>query len=163
MISCINEGLAITDEMLYGYIVGKNPDLFEPHVADYCGVLANLSYQNRQIHLGIYFFNTSYKLGTHYYTHKIAESLRMGYFNGKLSAITTHELYSIWYYNYVACFWLGKKDKCVEILNELYSLVIENIILKYEIDGIYGFFREMISHLGNDEINQKFDSLFLSA
>ena len=158
-LQCIQDGYSPTDEMIYSYIVGNHEDLFEPHVGDYCDVLRNLEYHRNSTHLATAFLHKSFQYGKHYYTHKICESVRVGYLLGEKYEISDHNIYCVWYYNYVACFWLGKYDECVDILNEYYELVRLNHGLLCHLCGIYYFFREMISYLGNHQIMEKYDAI----
>jgi len=158
-LQCIKDEYCPTDEMLYAYIVGKHPDLFEPHVGDYCDVLRNLIYHRNSTHLTSAFLHKSFQTGNHYYTNKVAESVRIGYLKGEIREISDHDTYCIWYYNYVACFWMGKYERCENLLYEYYSLLIQKPNLKTHLKSIYGFFKEMISYLGNKEIIQKYDDL----
>jgi hypothetical protein len=160
-LQCIKDEYCPTDEMIYAFVVGNRPELFEPHVCDYCDVLRNLVYHRNSIHLASAFLHKSFQMGNHYYTNKVAESVRVGYLKNEIREISDHDMYCIWYYNYVACFWMRKYERCGELLWEYYSLLVQKENLRNHLRNFYGFFKEMISYLGNSEIIQKYDEMFL--
>ena len=155
----IGENLAPSDEMIYAYIVGGNHHLFEPHVGDYSDVLRNLDYHRNSTHLACAFIHKSFEQANHYYTHKVCESMRLGYLKGIIKEIRDHDVYCIWYYNYVACFWMGKYGRCRELLEEYYGILSGSQDLQNHLKSIYGFFRQMMQYLGNVEIMIRYDNL----
>jgi hypothetical protein len=158
-VKCIHDGYSATDEMIYSFVVGSNHHLFEPHIGDYADVLKNLLHHKNSTHLAMAFLHKSFQEGNHYYTHKVCESIRKGYVLGETLQISHHDTYCVWYYNYVACYWLGKYYECEQILNEYYEIVSNQPELLEHLCGVYYFFREMISYLGNESIVNHYDNL----
>ena len=73
-------------------------------------------------------------------------------------------MYKTWYYNYVACYWLGKKDatiraKCLTILEEYLEIVRTNEVFKDCLAAFYKHFRKNILFIHNDDIVRKYDEL----
>lgn len=155
LLTSIEEGLAPTDEMIYSAIISQNNGLIEPHVGDYCDVLRNISYNRGSTHLAVNFLNRSFKEGNHYFTYKTAENLRGGVIKGSIHP-SISDMYNIWYYNYVANYWLGNRDYCRTILLELYEIGSQNEELRDHIRGMRDFLLSMISYLNDSEINEKF-------
>lgn len=158
--NAINIGRAPTEEMVYSIIVAEHLHLFEPHVGDYEDVLHNVLYSRNNINLILNYLCWSFDKGYHYYTHKICENLRKGFFKGEIQ-FTSEYLHSIWYFNYVACYWLKKKDYCKELLEEYYEILLKNENQKMYVNYIWNFFRNMIVYIDNDEIISKYDALFI--
>jgi hypothetical protein len=48
---CLNNGFAVTEEMIYGYVLGNNPELFYPYIGDYCESLINFEGIHKNIWL----------------------------------------------------------------------------------------------------------------
>lgn len=48
---CLNNGFAVTEEMIYGYVLGSNPELFYPYIGDYCESLINFEGIHKNIWL----------------------------------------------------------------------------------------------------------------
>ena len=158
--NAIKVGRAPTDEMIYATVVADNLDLFEPHIGDYPDVLHNVLYNRNNTYLTISYLKWSFEKGYHhYYTHKIAENLRKGLLQSVIT-LNSENLHNIWYYNYVACFWLQKKDYCKELLEEYYEILLKDENQKNYVKGLWPFFRSMIDYIHNDEIMNKYDSLF---
>jgi len=155
LLSSISENLAPTDEMIYSTVIARNNDLVEPHIGDYSDVLRNLSYNRGSTYLTVNFLNKSFSEGNHYFTYKTAESLRIGY-QKKAIDLSIDTIYSVYYYNYVANYWLNQKDNCKIILLELYDLGFQNINLKNHISEKIDFLLSMIEYLHDEEIMEKF-------
>jgi hypothetical protein len=151
----ISEGLCPTDEMVYSVVIARNNHLFEPHIGDYCDVLRNISYNRGSTHLTINFLNRSFQEGNHYFTYKVAENLRKGVLQDAIHP-SMEQVYNIWYYNYVANFWLGNREYCKTILYELYSLGSKWEDLGNHIRKIRGFLLSMIDYLHDEDIIEKF-------
>jgi hypothetical protein len=48
---CLNNGFAVTEEMIYGYVLGTNPELFYPYIGDYGESLINFEGIHKNIWL----------------------------------------------------------------------------------------------------------------
>lgn len=154
----ITEGLCPTDEMIYSVVIARNNSLIEPHIGDYSDVLRNMSYNRGSTHLAINFLNKSFQEGNHYFTWKVAENLRKGVLQNSIHP-SIEQIYNIWYYNYVANFWLGNREYCKTILYELYGLGSRNEDLGNYIRGMRGFLLSMIEYLHDADITEKFRGL----
>jgi len=151
----ISEGLCPTDEMIYSVVIARNNSLIEPHIGDYSDVLRNMAYNRGSTHLAINFLNKSFQEGNHYFTWKVAENLRKGILQNSICP-STDQVYNIWYYNYVANFWLGNREYCKTILYELYSLGSQRVDLGNHIRGMREFLLSMIEYLHDSDISSKF-------
>lgn len=149
-------GFAITDEMLWARIIGLHPNLFVPYFGDYGDCLRNIRYVRSNTHLAINFLLTSFQKGTHYYTHKAAEALRLGYFN-KTVSLSAKETHDVWYYNYVACYWLGNHSHCKVILKEFYEILNERKDVAGYLKSVFDFFKYMIGYINDPELVNSFD------
>lgn len=155
----LREGYAPSDEMIFAMIVGKNHDLFDPYFGDYGEMLYNTLYVRRNQHLAINYLNISFDRGTHYQTHKCAESLRMGLMTNHFS-VDTLTKFNIWYKNYVACFWLNKHDYCKQILFELFDLATSDKDLLHHIKHLQSFIENNIKYLEDENVINRFKLLF---
>ena len=157
--NAIQIGRAPTEEMIYSIVVAENLDMFEPHIGDYEDVLHNILYNRNNTHLTIYYLNWSFYKSYHYYTHKISENLRSGFLK---SAIQIHSdnIHNIWYFNYIACYWLNNRDYCKQLLEEYYEILLKNENQTKYVKDIWGFFRHSIQYLDDVEILNKYDTLF---
>ena len=160
IISSINQNLALTDEMVYAYVVGKNPNLFNPYFGDYSEMLKNVLYVKNNAHLPVLFMYTSFNCGNHYYTSKVCDALTKGLIENFFN-LSLNDTFNVWYNNYVANYWLNNKQKCKNIINELYDMCLINNDMKSYIDSKYNFFITNISYLNDEELTQKFKTLFL--
>lgn len=153
---CCNNGFAPTDEMIFSYVVGKNQDLFYPYVGDYSSVLKNILYIREYLYLALRFLEESFQKGSHFYTSKITESIRIGYLKGEFN-LSNKEVYDVWYYGYVSNYWLNKKEKCKNLLEELYEIACLRKDVSDYIKSIFDFFKYMISYIEDKELVNKFD------
>jgi len=157
--NAINVGRAPTEEMVYSIVVAENLDLFEPHIGDYEDLLHNILYNRNNTYLTLNYLNWSFDKGYHYYTHKISENLRKGFFKGTIQ-LPSDTLHKIWYFNYVSCYWLNKKHYCKEILEEYYEILLKSENQKKHVHSIWSFFIKAIQYLQDDEIMNKYHGLF---
>jgi len=155
----INIGCAVTDEMIYSVVVAENLNLFEPHIGDYGDVLHNIICNRNNTWFSVNYLNWAYNNGHHYYTHKICENLRKGIFEHNIG-VGQSEIHKIWFYNYVACYWLNKRDTCLEILEEYYDLLLNNEPQRNYVASIWSFFKSMIDYMHNSELMSKYESFF---
>ncbi len=153
---CSNNGFAPSDEMLFSYVIGKHPNLFDPYFGDYSSVLRNQLYVRENSYLASKFLEVSYERGNHFYTVKASESLRIAYLKKELD-LSAKDIHDIWYYGYVANYWLNNRDKCTSLLEELYDIACVRKDLADYIGSVFDFFKYMISYIGNDTLVNKFD------
>lgn len=158
IIESINDELAPTDEMMYACVVGKNHDLFNPYFGDYGEMLKNVLYVKNNEYLAIRFMNNSFNSGTHYYTAKACEALKTG-FDEKYFDLTTEQIFNVYYYNYVANYWLGNREYCVDILNKLYNICEHNENVKNYVKDRRKFFIDNISYLNNNQLLTKYENI----
>lgn len=149
-------GYAPTDEMIYAYVVAKNMNLFMPYFCDYREVLKNIKYVTAAVSLAYNYLSQSFLKGTHFQTTAAAEAIRLGWLN-KCFTLGANEIYQTWYYNYVANYWLGNREHCKHILNELYEIACADTSVQSYISSVFDFFRQMISYIGDDALVAKFD------
>lgn len=157
--NAINIGRAPTEEMVYSIVVAENLDMFEPHIGDYEDVLHNILYNRNNTRLTLHYLNWSFQKGYHYYTHKISENLRLGFLNGVIQ-LHSEKIHNIWYFNYVSCYWLNKRDYCKQLLLEYYEILLKSENQKKYVNNIWGFFINAIQYLHDDEIMSKYHGLF---
>jgi Bacterial protein of unknown function (HtrL_YibB) len=158
ILDSINDELAPTDEMVYAYVVGKNPELFTPYFGDYSEMLKNVLYVKNNAHLAINFMNISFNCGTHYYTMKVCEALKKG-FDKEYFNLSIEHIFNVYYYNYVANYWLGNKERCVIILEQLYDICQTNENMKNYVKDRRDFFMKNISYLNNKSMINKYDDI----
>lgn len=155
-VSSVEKGLAPSDEMIYASIVAECKELFHPHVGDYSDVLRNLPYIKKNADWAMAFLQATFDNGKHSWTYKLAEKIRLGIVN-KAIHLSYQDTYKVWYYNYVANYWLGNREHCKEILDEFYVLLKDNKELACHLKSVYLHFRENIIYLNNTEMVNKFD------
>lgn len=152
----LDQSLTPTDEMIYSVVITENRDLIEPHIGDYGDVLRNLSFYRNNYDWVLSFLKISFDESNHYWTHKICEKLRLGYKN-KSIILKTDEIYTIWYYNYVANYWMNKHDYCKIILEEFFLLLPNNPDLSMYLKDVYNFFKQNISYLNDIALIEKYE------
>jgi hypothetical protein len=157
-INALNEDLAPTDEMIYSYVIAHNHQLFDPYTGDYGGCLKNLLRIRDYDYLAINFLERSYELGNHYYTWKTADSLRAGYLQKNID-LSAENVYKVWFFNYVANFWLRRMDYCKFILRELHDIAFRRDDVHLHIRGVHDFFISMIRYVDDESIIQLFDKV----
>ena len=148
--------MAPKDEMVYSYVISYNPELFDPYCGDYNSCLLNISRTRGYQYLAFSFLQKSFDKGNHYYTWKIAENLRRGFLNGDIT-ISTAEIHTVWYYNYVANFWLQNRDYCWTLLDEYYTIASNMEDVANHIRENFHFFKSMISYMDDKTLIAKFD------
>jgi len=153
---CVDNGFAPSDEMLFSYIVGKNPDLFDPYFGDYCSVLKNQLYSRERHYLAHNFLAVSFSKGNHFYTAKASDSIRIAYLKNELD-LSGKDIHDTWYYGYVANYWLNNKEKCIILIEELYEIACIKKDLESHIRSVFEPFKHMISYIGNESLVNKFD------
>jgi hypothetical protein len=136
LVNAVNIGRAPTDEMIYSVVVAENLDMFEPHIGDYPDVLHNILYNRANAFFTMNYFCWAYERGYHYYVHRIAENLKGAYYH-KTIGFSREDLYKVWYYNYVACFHLGRMEYCVCLREEYLEIfnMQENCVEVWDIMG----------------------------
>ena len=157
-VNALNEEMAPTDEMIYSFVIAHNPHIFQPYVGEYGYCLRNLLRTRGSQHLVFPFLQTAFDRGMHDYTCSIAEGLRRAYQCGEIQ-LSAEDVHKTWYYYYVASFWLQKRDRCRELLNEYYAIGKEREDVGNHIRGSIEFLRHMISYMGEQEIIDKFETI----
>lgn len=158
-INAVNEEMAPTDEMIYSFIIAHHYNLFEPYVGEYNFCLKNLLRTRGSCdNLVFPFLQHSFDVGKHEYTCSVAEGLRKGYLSNEIS-LSAYDVHRTWYFYYVASFWLHRRDLCIELLNEYYTIAKNREDVAIFIRGISGFLRDMISYIGDQDIVNKFVSI----
>jgi hypothetical protein len=157
--NAIDIGTAPTDEMIYSVVVSENLHLFEPHVGDYPDVLHNVVYNRHNAYYTMNYFNWAFNKGHHYYTHRIAENLRGAYYHNTIGYGCV-DLHKVWYYNFVACLSLDKRDYCVKLLEEYYGILEEKEEQRNYVKGLWSEFKNNIVYLEDAEIMRKYDAMF---
>jgi len=152
----LHAGMAPTDEMIYSYVISYTPELFDPYTGEYGACLKNIMRTRRDEWLVLTFLQISFDKGNHYYTWKTADNLRRGFLNGDIT-LSTEDIHKVWYYNYVANYWLQKQDYCWTLLDEYYAIALEREDVANHIRGIFDFFKSMISYMDDKEIVARFD------
>ena len=153
----LNENLAPTDEMIYSYVIAHNYELFDPYTGDYHQCLKNLIRTTDSDYLALGFLQSSYDVGNNFYTWKTADSLRAGYLQQNIN-LSAENVYKVWYFNYVANYWLQRHDYCKFILRELHDIACKREDVGSHIRGVRDFFIPMISYIGDDSIVKLFDN-----
>ena len=154
-IDALNENLAPTDEMIYSYVIAHNHSLFDPYSGNYGECLKNLVRVRGSEYLAIGFLDRSYELGNHYYTWQTADGLRAGYLHNEIS-LSAENLYKVWFFNYVANFWLNRHDYCKFVLRELYKISRQRKDVENYIRGVRDFFIPMISYVNDESVIEPF-------
>ena len=155
-LNSITAGFAPTDEMIYSYVIAKNSGLFAPYFGDYGEVLKNMLYVRENSYLALNFLHASFSKGTHYMTIRAADALRMGYFNKEIH-LSGKDIHDIWYYDYVANYWLGNLENSKQLLRELYDIACVNTETASHIRSVFDFFKHMISYVNDADLVNKFD------
>lgn len=71
--------------------------------------------------------------------------------------LSNKEVHDVWYYGYVSNYWLNKKEKCKNLLEELYEIACLRKDVSDYIKSIFDFFNYMISYIEDKELINKFD------
>jgi len=156
LIQSIKEEMAPTDEMIYSYVIAHNSNLFDPYIGDYGFCLKNLLRTRGSTHLVFPFLQKSFDKGLHVYTQTICNSLRSAYKASELQ-LSAEDVHKTWYYNYVAHFWLQKRDECYVILNEYYEIAKEREDVRNHIKNSLDFLQSMIQYMGDENLTNKFN------
>jgi Bacterial protein of unknown function (HtrL_YibB) len=155
-LQALKEEMAPTDEMIYSFVIAHNPHLFEPYIGEYGYCLKNLLRTRGSHHLVFPFLQKSFDKGNHYYTQTLCESIRAGY-KAKEIELSAEDVHKAWFFNYVASFWLGKRDQCHIILNEYYEIAKEREDVANYIKHALDFLQSMINYLGDENLTNKFE------
>lgn len=155
-LNAINEEMAPTDEMIYSYVIAHQPHLFDPYIGEYGFCLKNLLRTRGSHHLIFPFLQKAFDKGNHAYTTTICDSIRAG-FKAKEFDLSAEDIHKVWYYNYVACFWLKKRDYCYFLLNEYYDMGKEREDVANHIKNSLDFLLSMINYMGDENLTNKFE------
>lgn len=110
-----------TDEQVFGFIVGRNRDLFTPYFGDYGEMLYNLPYVRRNEHLAIWYLEKSFAIGTNYLTFMAADALRKGHHSGCIT-LSPQVIFDVWYKGYVGAYWINNRQYAKELIYELLEM-----------------------------------------
>lgn len=154
-VNALDKRLTPTDEMIYSVVVANDPDLFDPYIGEYGDCLKNLVRIRDSFHLVFPFLEYVFDIGNHYYTKSICNSIRMAYFEKEIQ-LDCEKVHRVWFYNYIANYWLNDKDECVKLLDEYYEIGISREDVKCHISNTLNFILENIKYLDNEKINNKF-------
>lgn len=154
----LKEEMAPTDEMIYSFIIAHNPNLFDPYVGEYGDCLRNLLRTRGSHHLVFPFLQKAIDKNMHEYTISIANGLRDAFNNGEIG-LTAENIHKVWYYNYVASFWMQKLDGCRELMNEYYKIAKSRDDVATHIRSCMCDMRHMISYLGEPELLYMFENI----
>lgn len=155
-LQALKEEMAPTDEMIYSFVIAHNCNLFEPYVGDYGYCLKNLLRTRGSNHLVFPFLQKAFDRGNHEYTASMCEGLRAAYQHNDIQ-LSAEDVHKTWYYNYVANFWLKKRDHCYTLLNEYYEIAKGREDVRNHIRHCLNFLKSMINYLGDENMNNKFE------
>jgi hypothetical protein len=155
-LQAIKEEMAPTDEMIYSYVIAYHHNLFDPYIGEYGYCLKNLLRTRGSHHLVFPFLQKSFDKGNHMYTNALCDSIRAAYKTNEID-LSAEDLHKTWYYNYVACFWLQKRDICYTLLNEYYEIAKQREDVRNHIHHCLDFLKSMINYMGDDSLTKMFD------
>ena len=141
--------------MIYSVVVAQNIDLFDPYIGEYGDCLKNLIKIRDSFHLVFPFLEHVFKIGKHPYTKSICNGLRRAYLHKDIH-LDPEQLHRVWFYNYIAHYWLGDKSECIKILEEYYMIGCEREDVKRHILSCQNFILENIKYLNHKSLNEKF-------
>ena len=147
--------LTPTDEMIYSVVVAQNIDLFDPYIGEYGDCLKNLIKIRDSFHLVFPFLEHFFKIGKHPYTKSICNGLRRAYLDKDIHLVP-EQLHRVWFYNYIAHYWLGDKTECIKLLEEYYEISCIREDVKCHILCCQNFILENIKYLNHKSLNEKF-------
>ena len=145
--------------MIYSFIIAYHPDLFEPYIGDYGDCLRNLLRTRGSHHLVYPFLQKAFDKGMHNYTSSVADGLRRAYIAKEID-MSAENVHKTWYFNYVANFWLQKRDVCRVLLNEYYEIAKEREDVANHVRSCIDFLKNMIGYMGEQELIDKFESIY---
>lgn len=156
--NALSQRLTPTDEMIYSVVVAQNTELFDPYIGEYGDCLKNLIRIRDSFHLVFPFLEHVFKIGKHSYTKSICNGLRRAYLQ-KYIDIDPEKVHRVWFYNYIAHYWLGEKVECIKILEEYYEISCIREDVKHHILSAHNFILDNIKYMNNKSLNEKFGGI----
>ena len=148
----LENGFAVTEEMVFGMVFAQHKDIFDPYYGDYNSVIRNLDGIHEHLYLALNSLNTAYDENNHTYVNHITKTIRDSH-NRAFITLENHELIDVWNKSYMSLYYLGKQNEACDVILDLMekSKTNENIfnILKNSKD----YYMNNFSYLNNEVIN----------
>jgi len=154
---CFNNGFALTEEMIYGYVLGTNPELFHPFIGDYCESLINFDGIHRNEWLAFRSLNMALEDKNYEYVKMICEIILKSFYNNYMN-LDNNKLFEICICILNSNVYLNKREDSIKLLEKLYDNVIKNNELRNIVVQNKSFILLNI-HDQSNELYGKFEQL----
>lgn len=151
---CLNNGWSVTEEMIFGLIFAKNPELFNPYCGDYTDSLSNFDISRKNLWLSAVSFKYATNNKCFDYTILLGKYLIDSHHHPEGAKLDLYHQYEV-YYNMILTYnKLNKKEELMLLLKDWLNLANGNEELKSKIRGRKDFLLGMIHSEENNEVNQ---------
>jgi len=148
----LENGFSVTEEMIYGMVFAQHKDIFAPYYGDYASVLRNFDGIHNHLNLVLDSLSNAYNENNYYYIDHICDILKESHEKGFIT-LDSSTILDVWNKNYMALYYLNRKDESVNIISDLKEKSATNDSLKSLIKQSQDYYKSNFSYLNNETIN----------
>ncbi|MHB1955193.1 MAG: hypothetical protein ACYCOU_15780, partial [Sulfobacillus sp.] len=146
---CLRHELCPTEEQVFGAVLCENHQKFRYYFGDYVDSLSSYECVRRNGHLAVRTLQRTYEVADYPVLCRCARALQAGRKAGLV--LDPFAIYQLCYYQFVAWYWLGDREKSLEAARSLVkeaqdSAVAQEIRLRKE------FILQNLAYLNNQEL-----------
>ena len=148
----LENGFAVTEEMIFGMVFAQHRDIFDPYYGDYGSVIKNLDGIHEYLYLALSSLEVAYNENNHTYVNHITRTIRDSHNKGFIT-LENHMIVDIWNKNYMSLYYLGNHNEGCNIIIDLMEKSKTNENVRNILKNSKDYYKNNFSYLNNEIIN----------